>query len=197
MSLNACSVGTLANDSNNCHKKSLTKKLGLIFIENLTETKKECLLWRSNLLRFDASQNSNLTVCHHHKLLFLSEFTQKQMPCCDLFGLHESGSKAKGVAIISLEAAKNLENKYSAVKPGLKLRPNCFKHSKTILYHSDSSESENEAASVLMTEEIASHIKSNLTSVLDVEGGSPLKLHGLDGRKKVKVCKRKIETVTK
>ena len=119
------------------------------------------------------------------------------MPCCDLFGLHESGSKAKGVAIISLEAAKNLEYKYSAVKPGLKLCPNCFKHSKTICNLSDSSESENEAASVLMTEEIASHSKSNLTSVLDVVGGSPLKLHGLDGRKKVKACKRKIETVTK
>ena len=48
-----------------------------------------------------------------------------------------------------------------------------------------------------MTEEIASHSKSNLTSVLDVVGGSPLKLDGLDGRKKVKACKRKIETVTK
>ena len=48
-----------------------------------------------------------------------------------------------------------------------------------------------------MTEEIASHSKSNLTSVLDVVGDSPLKLHGLDGRKKVKACKRKIETVTK
>ena len=43
------------------------------------------------------------------------------MPCYNLFGLHESGSKAKSVAIISLEAAKNLENKFSAVKPGLKL----------------------------------------------------------------------------
>ena len=119
------------------------------------------------------------------------------MPCCDLFGLHESGSKAKGVAIISVEAAKNLDNKYSAVKPGLKLCPNCVKHSKTTCNLSDSSESENEAASVLMTEEIASHSKSNLTSVLDVVGGCPLKLHGLDGRKKVKACKRKIETVTK
>ena len=87
------------------------------------------------------------------------------MPCCDLFGLHESRSKAKSVAIISLEAAKNLENKYSAVKPGLKLCPNCFKHLKTICNLSDSSESENEAASVLMTEEIASHSKLNLTSV--------------------------------
>ena len=197
MSLNACSVGTLTNDSNNCHKKSFTKKLGLIFIESLTETEKECLLWRSNLRRLDASQNSNPTVCHHHKLLFLSKFTRKQMPCCDLFGLHESGSKAKGVAIISVEAAKNLENKYSAVKPGLKLCPNCFKHSKTICNLSDSSESENEAAFVLMTEEIASRSKSNLTSVLDVVGGSPLKLHGLDVRKKWKACKRKIETVTK
>ena len=118
------------------------------------------------------------------------------MPCCDLFGLHESGSKAKGVAIISLEAAKNLENKYSAVKPGLKRCPNCFKHSKTVCNLSDSSESENEAASVLMTEEIALHSKSNLTSVLDVVGVS-LKLHDLDGRKKMKACKRKIETVTK
>ena len=106
------------------------------------------------------------------------------MSCCDLFGLLESGSKAKGVAIISLEAAKNLENKYSAVKPGLKLCSNCFKHSRTIFYLSDSSENENEAASVLMTEEIASHSKSNLASVLDVVGGSPLKLHGLDGLKK-------------
>ena len=69
------------------------------------------------------------------------------MPCCGLFGLHESGSKAKGVAIISLEAAKNLEKKCSAVKPGLKLCPNCFKHSFTICNLSDSSESENEAAS--------------------------------------------------
>ena len=103
------------------------------------------------------------------------------MPCCDLFGLHESESKAKDVAIISSEAATNLENKYSAVKRGLKLCPNCFKHSKTICNLSDSSESENEAASVLMTEEIASQSKSNLTSVLDVVGGSPLKLHGLDG----------------
>ena len=60
MSLNACSVGTLTNDGNNCHKKSFTKKLGLIFIENLTETEKECLLWRSNLRRLDAFQNSNL-----------------------------------------------------------------------------------------------------------------------------------------
>ena len=108
------------------------------------------------------------------------------MPCCDLFGLHESGSKAKGVAIISLEAAKNLKNKYSAVKPVLKLCPNSFKHS--ICNFSDSSESENEAASVLMTKEIASHSKSNLTSVLDVVGGSLLKLHGLDGRKKVNAC---------
>ena len=51
MALNALlvhygSVGTLTNDSNNCHKKSFTKKLGLIFIENLTETEKECLHWR-------------------------------------------------------------------------------------------------------------------------------------------------------
>ena len=83
------------------------------------------------------------------------------------------------------------------MKPGLKLFLNCFKHSKTICNLSDSSESENEAASVLMTEEIASHSKSNLTSVLDVVGGSPLKLYSLDGRKKVKACKRKIETVTK
>ena len=112
MSLNACFVGTLTNDGNNCHKKSFTKNLGLIFIENLNETEKECLLWRSNLRRLYASQNSNLTVCHHHKLLFLSKFTRKQMPCCDLFGLHESGSKAKGVATISLEAAKNLEKNY-------------------------------------------------------------------------------------
>ena len=197
MSLSACSVGTLTNDGNNCHKKSFTKKLGSIFIENLTETEK-CLLSRSNLRRLDASQNSNLTVCHHHKLLFLSKFTRKQMPFCNLFGLHESGSKAKGVAIFSLKAAKNLENKYSAVKPGLKLCPNCFKHSKTICNLSNSSESENEAASILMTvKEIALHSKSNLTSVLDVEGGTPLKLHGLDGRKKVKVCERKIEIVTK
>ena len=185
MYLNACYVGALTNDSNNCHKKSFTKKLGLIFIENLTETEKECLLWRSNLRRLDASQNSNLNVCHHHKLLFLSKYTRKLMPCCDLFGLHESGSKVKGVTIISLEAAKNLENKYSAVKPGLKLCPNCFEHSKTISNLSDSSQSENEAASVvLMTEEIASHSKSNLPSVLDVVGGSSLKLHGLDGQKK-------------
>ena len=119
------------------------------------------------------------------------------MPYCDLFGLHESRSKAKGIAIISLEAAKNLENKYSAVKPGLKLCPNFFKHSKTICNVSDSSESEKIAVSVSMTEEIASHSKSNLTSVLDVLGGSPLKLHGLDGRKKVKACKKKIKTVTK
>ena len=103
----------------------------------------------------------------------------------------------KDVAIISSEAAKNLKNKYSAVKPGLKLCPNCFKHSKTICNLSDSSESENEAASVLMIKEIASHSKSNLTSVLDVVGGSHLKLHGLAGRKKIKACKRKIETVTK
>ena len=83
------------------------------------------------------------------------------------------------------------------MKPGLKLCPNCFKHSKTICNLSDSSESENKAASVLMTEEMASHSKPNLSSVLDVVGSSPLKLHGLDGRKKVKACKRKIETVTK
>ena len=87
MSLNACSVGTFTNDSNNCHKKSFIKKLDLTFIENLTETEKECLLWRSNLRRLDASQNSNLTMSHHHKLLFLSKFTRKQTPCCDLFGL--------------------------------------------------------------------------------------------------------------
>ena len=83
------------------------------------------------------------------------------------------------------------------MKPGLKLCSNFFKHSKTICNLSDSSESENEAAAVLITEEIASHSKSNQTSVLDVVGGSPLKLHDLDGRKKVKACKRKIQTVTK
>ena len=77
-----------------------------------------------------------------------------------------------------------MKNKYSAVKPGLKLCPNCFKHSKTIRNLSDSSESENEAASVLMAEEIASHSKSSLTSVLDVVEGSPLKLHGLEWTKK-------------
>ena len=83
------------------------------------------------------------------------------------------------------------------MKPGLKLCPNCFKHSKTICNLSNSSESENEAASVLMTEEIASHSKSNLTSVLDLVGGSPFEVAWFRWMKKVKACKRKIKTVTK
>jgi len=199
MALNACSIGIFSQDSNNCHKTSFTRKIGLDLIENLTSTEKECLLWQSNIRKMTSPLDSNLTVCCHHKLLFLSKFTRKQMTCCNIFGIHTGSSKPKGTSVIDLQTAKNLEDKFPEVIPGLKFCPKCLKLAKNTLVEntSGSSESENEVTSSINSLESASHSKAKVTSVLNVVGGSPLKLHGLNNRKKVKACKRKVETVKK
>ena len=148
----------------------------------------------------NASQDTNLTVCYHHKMAFLAKFTCKQMSCCNLFGIHTGFSKAKGTSVIDLQTAKNLENKFLEIVPGLKFCPKCLKLSKNTLAYSTSgsSESENELISYdTNTFECQSNSKSNVSSVLNVMGSSPLKLHGLDNRKKVKACKRKVETIKK
>ena len=84
MALDACSIGIFCKDSNSCHKTSFTRKVGLDLIQNLTYEEKECLLWRSNVQRMNASQDTTLTVCYHHKMAFLAQFTCKQMSCCNL-----------------------------------------------------------------------------------------------------------------
>ena len=71
MALDACSIGIFCKDSNSCHKTSFIRKVGLDLIQNLTYEEKECLLWRSNVQRMNASQDTTLTVCYHHKRLFL------------------------------------------------------------------------------------------------------------------------------
>ena len=47
-----------------CHKTSITKKVGLDFIQNLNFEEKECLLRRSNIQNTIASQDLCLTVCY-------------------------------------------------------------------------------------------------------------------------------------
>ena len=200
MALDACSIGIFCKDSNSCHKTSFTRKVGLDLIQNLTYEEKECLLWRSNVQRMNASQDTTLTVCYHHKMAFLAKFTCKQMSCCNLFGIHTGFSKAKGTSVIDLQTAKNLENKFLEIVPGLKFCPKCLKLSKNTLADSTSgsSESENELISYgTNTFECQFNSKFNVSSVLNVMGSSPLKLHGLDNCKKVKACKRKVETIKK
>ena len=77
--------------------------------------KKKCLLWRSNVQRMNASRDTNVTVCYHHKMTFLAKFTCKQMSCCNLFGIHTGFSKAKGTTVIDLQTAKNLENQFPEI----------------------------------------------------------------------------------
>ena len=79
----------------------------------------------------------------------------------------------------------------------MKFCPKCLKLSKNTLADSNSgtSESENEIISYhTSTSECQPNSKSNVNSVLNVMGSSPLKLHGLYNHKKVKACKRKVET---
>ena len=177
-----------------------SRKVGLDLIQNLTYEEKECLLWQSNVQRMNASQDTTLTVCYHHKMAFLAKFTCKQMSCCNLFGIYTGFSKAKGTSVIDLQTAKNLENKFPEIVPGLKFCPKCLKLSKNTLADSTSGSSEckNELISYnTNTFECQSNSKSNVSSVLNVMGSSALKLHGLDNCKKVKACKRKVETIKK
>ena len=45
MALDACSIGIFCKDNNSCHKRSITRKVGLDSIQNLTYEEKKCLLW--------------------------------------------------------------------------------------------------------------------------------------------------------
>ena len=142
----------------------------------------------------NVSQDTNLTVCYKHKMAFLAKFTRKQMSCCNLFEIYTGLYKANGTLVIDLQTAKNLENKFPEIVPGLKFCPKCLKLSKNTIADSTSGSSESENELIFYdtnTFECQSNSKSNVSSVLNVMGSSPLKLHGLDNHKKRKHLQKK------
>ena len=72
----------------------------------------------------NASPDTSVTICYHHKKAF-AKFSSKEMSC-NLFRIHTGFSKAKVTSVIDLQTAKNLENKFPEIVPGLKFCPKCL-----------------------------------------------------------------------
>ena len=84
---NQCFIGNHLKDE--CNKKSFWKidvrKIGLIFLKDVTEKDRALLEWRCKVEISESDLNKH---CYHHGKMYLSWYESLQKYCCDSYNIH-------------------------------------------------------------------------------------------------------------
>ena len=81
-----CSVGLC--EESECHKLSFAKKIGLTSAKDFSPEELEVLMLRTGL-----KEAQLMTVCFHHKAIYLDRYERDQKVCCDPYNIHKISIK--------------------------------------------------------------------------------------------------------
>ena len=193
-----CDVGLKTNSAEKCHKKnSAIRSAGLKAFDTLQDVDRDYVLWRANIRNTSTSIE---TICVYHEKTFLDHYRHKQTHCCNIFQKHKKKCKASARHYISLDTANEMEVKGFQAVPGYAWCSNCSKHwhdikdgwqetNDELECMEDDLQNENDDCEWEPDADNDNDLNSSLASI----GISPFKsLHGLDARKKVKICQEKM-----
>lgn len=180
----ACSVGVELNLE--CHKLDYDRSKGIENLSDLNKDVVETLLWRAGLKEHKGELS---TICFHHKKYFgnVFEHRAKASKKCR-GGLLQHKSKVKGVQLISLVMAKELEVRGYNVTPGHILCPQCMMKYVRLIDDTDRIDAD-------YTCELLQTPQKNLNISLKSMDISPVALHGVAPHSRVHSAKRKLEQV--
>lgn len=188
--MESCSVGNRLGEI--CHKRSYAKTSGLKLVSELSSDEKELVTWRAGL-----EENLGSTICYHHEHTVLKKYLSTKTKCCNPFKKEKHTARGS-LREISLETAKEMKILRISVTPGDKLCPACRietdkqKERHDTCTHFSSEEDKDEINEQMELEISAEDSREFLSSTLNEEDVSPLKLHAVAGHSRANYGKRKM-----
>nr|XP_039263360.1 uncharacterized protein LOC120339324 [Styela clava] len=188
MTTGSCSLGDILNEE--CNIKTYSKDFGIAQISDFNENERNLLTCRTGV------EVSNFaTICNHHRAKYISkyEFLQPKK-CCNPFNSHKR-PVTNGLRSINWSIHNILKSQNIFIAPGRRICTNCHVKTFTIENKYD----ENKEPHQILADETpgftATACKEAVNASLISIGESPLKLHSLSQKSRLKYGKRKLEKV--
>ena len=199
-----CSVGLKVGEA--CHALTYTNTLKAIYgmksFSDLSEERQELIAFRSGFAKYFTETD---TVCLHHEIYFLQNFSKKFRKCCNIFSSHK-GKKPNGDREVLLPLAKELVAVFPDIKPGHKLCKRCMEKAKHDCEYrkinNEDDQNDNRLCSDVDMDRIEQSYeleekRSSLGRKLNALERSPLVVHSLKRPQKIQVVKSKLIKVTR
>ena len=189
--LDLCTIGLMLGEG--CHKSTFLRSTGLIKIATLTPEDQVNLIARTGC-HLHPPELVEETVCFHHEKKYITRYSELQKQCCNPFGTHSKRKQIKkqcSLRAISHSLSCLINNVTSSnIKPGQKLCTNCFSAANKLeckepIVESSTSYSDSDLEILQARDEVDRSLGS-----IDI---SPIRLHKLNQKDKVKYVKRKGE----
>lgn len=176
--LNPCTVGTLLDRENDCHKLSYNRKAQLDYFKDFSDKNLELVRYRSHLFQLKSEDS----ICLHHQKVYLDKFEDQYKTCFDPFQRHKVMVKTtlRPVTIEMVHLLKKITKQH--VIPGWKICFKCFKEA-------SSYETNMEEPDVMATEAAMDVANESFIAM----GASPLKVSKLSEPRKLSYAKRKLK----
>lgn len=195
MELEPCYIGQ--NTGDQCHQLTYTKRLstksGLKSFSQFTDVEKDLIFMRSEVHMPEILDG--ISICLHHNLVYLQQFPKKFTKCINVFQNHKLGA-AVGQREVSQDIARKLNQFYPKIKPGHKLCNKCFMQACNFDEAATATECTSSESDEAMPAEQAVYkqkLKESTAHSLEALNQSPLVLHSMPKRQKIKVVQRKVE----
>ena len=188
--MESCSVGNLLRET--CHKRSYAKMSGLMLLSELCSDEQELAKRRTGL-----QESLDSTICYHHEDTVLKKYPSTKTKCCNPFKKEKHTARGS-LPEISLGTAKEMKTFGINVIPGDKLCPACrIETDKRKEHHTTGTQSSSEEDHDNINEQMELEISAEdsrefLSSTLNEEDVSPLKLHAVAGHSRATYGKRKM-----
>eukprot|EP00112_Aurelia_sp_Birch-Aquarium-sp1_P017106 Seg3945.3 transcript_id=Seg3945.3/GoldUCD/mRNA.D3Y31 product="ARL14 effector protein" protein_id=Seg3945.3/GoldUCD/D3Y31 len=188
--MDECTVGEKMGTE--CHRTSYTPKTGFADLNELDQTQKQLLELRSGI------KGGIQTLCCHHKQCLLHKYEEYQRTCCNPFSLHRPNKKGS-LRMIPMDQLPRARCLNIQLVPGKKLCPGCrgklYTDRKECedkleerMHFEEPQDVDSEDEDIMFVQKSISieEDRSDLSSLFESIGESPIKVHSLPESSKVK-----------